>query len=130
MSLHAESVGSGPEETVSVTRAAFPKGNVCMRLRDVLGVVYDDESFRALFAARGRPAECPWRLALVTVMQSTEGLSDRQAAEAVRARRCLHVGADRPRQTRLRIQVVSMVLRRASSCISSTVRSYSRRYTG
>jgi transposase len=108
MSLHAESVGSVPEETVSVTWAAFPKGNVCMRLRDVLGVVYDDESFRALFAARGRPAECPWRLALVTVMQSTEGLSDRQAAEAV----------------------VSMVLRRASSCISSTVRSYSRRYTG
>ena len=43
-------------------------------------------SFRALFATRGRPGECPWRLALVTVMQFTEGLSDRQAAEAVRAR--------------------------------------------
>jgi transposase len=39
-----------------------------------------------LFARRGRPAEAPWRLALVTVMQFAEGLSDRQAAEAVRAR--------------------------------------------
>ena len=28
----------------------------------------------------------PWRLALVTVMQFAEGLSDRQAAEVVRAR--------------------------------------------
>jgi transposase len=39
-----------------------------------------------LFAVRGRPAETPWRLALVTVMQFAEGLSDRQAVEAVRAR--------------------------------------------
>jgi transposase-like protein DUF772 len=39
-----------------------------------------------LFATRGRPAEAPWRLALVSVMQFAEQLSDRQAAEAVRAR--------------------------------------------
>lgn len=32
------------------------------------------------------PAEAPWRLALVTVMQFAEGLSDRQAADAVRSR--------------------------------------------
>src|SRR6188768_2819509 len=55
-------------------------------MRDVLGVIYDDASFRPLFAVRGHPAESPWRLALVTVMQFAEGLSDRQAAEAVRAR--------------------------------------------
>ena len=48
--------------------------------------LYDDESFRSLFDVRGRPAESPWRLALVTGMQGAEGLSDRQAAEAVRAR--------------------------------------------
>ena len=35
---------------------------------------------------RGRPAETPWRLALVTVLQFAEGLSDRQAADAVRGR--------------------------------------------
>jgi transposase len=86
MSLHPQSPGPVPEETARVARAAFPKGNVYVAMRDVLGVVYDDASFAPLFAARGRPAEAPWRLALVTVMQFAEGLSDRQAAEAVRAR--------------------------------------------
>ena len=86
MSLRAEPAGPVPEETARVARAAFPKGNVYMQMRDALGVIYEDETFSPLFAARGRPAECPWRLALVTVMQFAEGLSDRQAAEAVRAR--------------------------------------------
>src|SRR3954465_2065308 len=86
MSWHAEPAGPVPEETARVARAAFPKGNVYMQMRDVLGVIYDDETFSPLFAARGRPAECPGRLGLVTVMQFAEGLSDRQAAEAVRAR--------------------------------------------
>ena len=46
-------------------------------------MVYADARFAALFAVRVRPAEAPWRLALVTVLQFAEGLSDRQAAEAV-----------------------------------------------
>jgi transposase len=75
-----------PEETVRVARAAFPKGNRYMAMRDVLGQIYEDASFAALFSRTGRPAEAPWRVALVTVMQFAEGLSDRQAAEAVRAR--------------------------------------------
>lgn len=86
MSLHPEPIGPVPEETIRVARAAFPKGKVSMPLRDVLGTVYDDAQFATLFATRGRPAETPWRLALVTVMPFGEGLSDRQAAEAVRAR--------------------------------------------
>src|SRR5215210_3602725 len=86
MSLQPEPAGPVPDETARVARAAFPKGSVYMQMRDVLGALYDDESFRSLFAVRGRPAESPWRLALVTVMQFAEGLSDRQAAEAVRAR--------------------------------------------
>ena len=86
MSLQPEPAGPVPDGTARVARAAFPKGNVYMQMRDVLGVIYDDASFRPLFAVRGRPAESPWRLALVTVMQFAEGLSDRQAAEAVRAR--------------------------------------------
>jgi hypothetical protein len=57
-----------------------------MRLRDELGVIYEDDSFRPLFATRGRLAEAPWRLTLVCVMQFAEQLSDRQAADAVRAR--------------------------------------------
>src|SRR5262249_2585634 len=35
---------------------------------------------------RGQPAETPWRLALVTIMQYVEGLSDRRTADAVRSR--------------------------------------------
>src|ERR671931_521577 len=86
MSLRSEPIGPVPEETARVVRAAFPRGNLYVQLRDVLGVVYEDASFAGLFAVRGRPAEVPWRLALITVMQFAEGLSDRQAAEAVRAR--------------------------------------------
>jgi transposase len=86
MSLHAEPLGPVPDETARIARAAFPKGNRWMQLRDALGTVYDDARFAALFARRGRPAIAPWRLALVTVMQFAEVLSDRQAAEAVRAR--------------------------------------------
>ncbi len=59
---------------------------MAIRMRDELGPIFDDARFAHLFASRGRPAETPWRLALVTVLQFAEGLSDRQAAEAVRAR--------------------------------------------
>ncbi len=86
MSMHPAPAAPVPEETARVAQAAFPRGNAWIALRDTVGPVYDDAGFAPLFARRGRPAEAPWRLALVTVMQFAEGLSDRQAAEAVRAR--------------------------------------------
>ena len=43
-------------------------------------------TFADLFPQRGQPAAAPFRLALVTVLQFAEGLSDRAAAEAVRGR--------------------------------------------
>lgn len=86
MCLHPAVIEPVPDETVRVAQAAFPKGNVYLQMRDVLGTIFDDSQFADLFAKRGQPAETPWRLALVTVMQFAEGLSDRQAAEAVRAR--------------------------------------------
>ncbi len=86
MSLKPEPIGPTPDDTARIARAAFPKGNVYMQMRDVFGAIYDDTFFTPLFAVRGRPAETPWRLALVTVMQFAEWLPDRQAAEAVRAR--------------------------------------------
>jgi transposase len=86
VSLRPESIGPVPEETARVARAAFPKGNRFMQMRDVLGAVYADADFAARFPPRGRPAEAPWRLAFVTVMQFAEGVSDRQAAEAGRDR--------------------------------------------
>src|SRR5215207_6794168 len=86
MSMSPEPIGLVPEDTARVAKSAFPKGNLYMHMRDVLGTIYADEDFSELFEVRGRPAIAPWRLALVTVMQFSEGLSDRQAAEAVRAR--------------------------------------------
>ncbi len=86
MSLHPQPVNPVPEQTARVERAAFPKGNVLMKMRDELGVIYEDEVFAHLFPKLGQPAEAPWRLALITVMQFAEGLSDRQAADAVRGR--------------------------------------------
>src|SRR5215204_1598767 len=86
MSIRPKPIGPVPEDTARVARAAFPKGNPYMHMRDVLGTIYDDADFAELFEVRGRPAIAPWRLALVTLMQFSEGLSDRQAAEAVRAR--------------------------------------------
>jgi transposase len=86
MSLHPKSIEPVPEETARIARAAFPKGNVYLRLRDELGSLYTDEAFADLFPTHGQPAEAPWRLAVITVLQFAEALSDRQAAEAVRAR--------------------------------------------
>jgi transposase len=57
-----------------------------MKMRDELGTLFQDEMFAALFPKNGQPALAPWRLALVTMMQFAEKLSDRQAAHAVRAR--------------------------------------------
>jgi transposase len=75
-----------PAETARIARAAFPKGHPYLRLADELGELFTDEAFAALFPARGKPALAPWRLALATILQFAEGLSDRQAADAVRAR--------------------------------------------
>ncbi|MGQ0603319.1 MAG: IS1182 family transposase [Anaerolineales bacterium] len=86
MSLHPEKIEAIPAETVRIAQAAFPRGNVYMRMRDEVGPLYADEEFTALFAQRGQPAEAPWRLAWVSIMQFMEGLSDRQTADAVRGR--------------------------------------------
>jgi transposase len=86
MSLRPDPIGPVPEETARVAHAAFPKGNVYLRLRDELGTLYEDQTFAPLFAVRGRAAEAPWRLALVLVLQFAEDLPDRAAADAVRSR--------------------------------------------
>jgi transposase len=55
-------------------------------IRDRLGEWLKDEDFAAAFGVRGRPGWSPSRLALVTVLQRAENLTDRNAADAVRAR--------------------------------------------
>jgi transposase len=86
MSLHPQPIPPIPEETARVARIAFPRGNLYLMMRDALGTLFTDDDFAALFPTRGQPAEAPWRLALVTIMQYVEDVSDRQAAEAVRGR--------------------------------------------
>ena len=53
MSLHLEPIGDIPTETARVARAAFPKGNVVMRLRDEFNALYQDEDFRKFYPTRG-----------------------------------------------------------------------------
>src|SRR5712692_6424266 len=86
MSLHAHPLEPIPDLTSRIAHASFPKGTLAMHLRDALGPIYEDVDFAHLFPRRGRAAEAPWRLALVTVLQALENLSDRQAAEMVRGR--------------------------------------------
>ncbi len=86
MSLHQQVTYLVPDDTARVARAAFPRGNLYLRLYDALGSIFADQDFAALFPTRGQPAVPPVRLALATLMQFAEGLSDRQAADAVRSR--------------------------------------------
>lgn len=86
MSMNPQEIGSIPAETVRIAQAACPKGTLAMRLRDALGALYTDEQFAVLSPAEGQPASAPWRLAVFTVLQYSDNLTDRQAANAVRER--------------------------------------------
>ena len=44
-----------PELTQSVVKSAFPKGNPYLTMRDELGIIFKDETFKDLFAIRGQP---------------------------------------------------------------------------
>lgn len=86
MSLKSNPAYAVPVDTERVAKAAFPKGNPYLTLHDELGPIFEDADFAAQFSKVGQSAIPPWRLALVTIMQFRENLSDRQAAEAVRSR--------------------------------------------
>src|SRR5262249_53070963 len=88
MALHPQTLPPVPDATAAAVRAAFPKGNLYVDLHAEFGTLYADQLFADRYPPEGRPMEVsPWRLALVTVMQYMEGLTDRQAADAVR--RCM-----------------------------------------
>ena len=75
-----------PDDTARVAWAPFQCGNPYVLLRDWLGTVFDDPGFADLYPVLGQPAYAAWYLALLTLRQFREWLSDRQAAEAVRSR--------------------------------------------
>ncbi len=86
MSLQLQTEYVVPDETARVARAIFPDGNLYMQGYDTFGVLFADEDFIVLFAQDGQPSLSPVRLSLVLILQYAEGLSDRQAADAVRTR--------------------------------------------
>src|SRR5438067_2286209 len=86
MSMRPRVLAEVPEQTAVVARAAFRKPTLAMRVRDELGEVFADGAFIDAFGIRGRPGISPGQLAMVTVLQFTENLTDRQAADAVRGR--------------------------------------------
>jgi len=111
MSLQPRPTPPVPDDTARVARSTFPKGNPYLRLRDELGTVFGDRDFADLYPRRGEPALAPWRLALVTTLQFREGLSDRPADDALRARSdriedvlARGVGEPRRRFTRVHVQ--------------------------
>ena len=75
-----------PAGTAKIARRAFRKGSLAMRARDELGAWCSDEAFRVTYGVRGAPGISPAQLAMVTVLQFTENLTGRQAADAVRGR--------------------------------------------
>ncbi len=88
MTWRSTSIPPVPEATAAAVKAAFPKGNVYVDLHEELGSIYRDDLFADFYVDRGHPVEiAPWRLAMATVMQYMEGLTDRQTADAVR--RCM-----------------------------------------
>ena len=87
MSFRIDAIPAIPEETVTIVHQAFPKGSIAMSLHDELGNLYEDQDFQDLFpSSQGQPAWSAWRLALISVMQYIEDMSDAQAAQAVRGR--------------------------------------------
>ena|ERR1051326_854152 len=75
-----------PEETSRLAHVVCPENDMCFLLHDEMSSVFTDRLFDDLFPHRGQPAVPPWRLALITILQFMEGLSDRQAMHAVRTR--------------------------------------------
>lgn len=86
MSLKPSAFMVVPEATARIAKAAFPKGNRYLLLRDTFADLFSGNDFQALLHVEGRPAVDPARLALITILQFAENLSDEEAANAVRSR--------------------------------------------
>ena len=86
MSLVKQDSQAIPADTERVAKASFPKGTALVAVRDRFGSLFRDDDFGDLYSWKGAEGISPSLLASVTVLQYAEGLSDRQAAEAVRSR--------------------------------------------
>jgi transposase len=89
MSVQPQAWPQPAPEIVAAIAAMYPgkrERPLPVAVRDQLGEWLSDEQFAGAYGKRGKPGWPPSRLALVTVFQMAEDLTDRQAAEAVRTR--------------------------------------------
>lgn len=86
MSLKSQPIPPIPPLTIPSAQKAFRTGNTDRQMRDLEGTFFSDDQIDALYPADGQSTCSLWRRALVNVMQFAENLTDRQAADAVRAR--------------------------------------------
>ncbi|MFF4250506.1 transposase [Streptomyces sp. NPDC001663] len=86
VSMRPASFQQIPPVTVRMASAGCPRGTPATLIRDRLDVLFEDEEFADLCPADGRPGLSPGQLALVSVLQFAENLSDRAATDAVRTR--------------------------------------------
>jgi transposase len=86
MSMQPKPWPEVPADTARVAKKAFRKGSLPIRARDQLGAWCRDTDFAGVYGVRGAPGISPAQLAMVTVLQFAENLTDRQAADAVRGR--------------------------------------------
>ena len=86
MSVQPRSWPEPAPEVAAAVRAVYRRREppLPVVVRDRLGELFPDAEFAPAFGVRGRPGWSPGRLALVTVLQMVENLTDRQAADAVR----------------------------------------------
>src|SRR5450631_4825990 len=79
-----------PDPQVAADIASMYRGKrerpLPVLVRERLGEWLADEQFAGAYGVRGKPGWPPGRLALVTIFQRAENLTDRQAAESVRTR--------------------------------------------
>jgi len=75
-----------PAETKRVAEAVFRGKNRYIAAFDKMTQLFSDEQFDHLYSHRGQPGFSPARLSIVTILQFCEGLSDRDAVDAVRSR--------------------------------------------
>jgi hypothetical protein len=86
MTMDPQEIGTIPEETRRKAQAACPRETLAMHLRDGLEALSQDAQCIGRSPLAGHPGDPPWRLAVGTVLQDTENLTDRHAANAVRER--------------------------------------------
>ncbi|MFE9173472.1 transposase [Streptomyces kebangsaanensis] len=86
LSLRPRSGEQIPSLAAQVARASNPDGTAAIWVRDRLDGLWCDEDFVGWYPRDGRPGLSPAQPTTVCVPQFLLGLSDRQAAEAVRCR--------------------------------------------